>query len=45
MHEDATRCDLCRIETLKRLLMLREYLVRTVDDPDCVLPYSYRNPS
>lgn len=25
-----------------RMLMLREYLGRTMDDPDCVLPYTYR---
>jgi len=42
VHEDATHCDLCRLETFKRMLMLREYLVRTMDDPHCELPYTYR---
>lgn len=41
-HEDATHCDLCRLETFKRMLMLREYLVGTMEDEMCVLPYRYR---
>lgn len=42
VHEDATHCDLCRLETFTRMLMLREYLVRTMQDETCVLPYTYR---
>ena len=42
IQEEATHSDLCRIETFKRMLLLKEYLARTMDDPKCVLPYKYR---
>lgn len=42
VHEDASLCDECGLASLKRMLMLREYLVRTMDDETCELPYKYR---
>ncbi len=42
VHEDATHCDSCRPETVKRMLVLRDNLMRTMDEPDCVLPYTTR---
>jgi len=42
VRADATRCDECRLAALERMVMLREYLGRTIDDPRCELPYKYR---
>jgi hypothetical protein len=42
VHEDATTCDECRLDTLERMVLLREYLERTMDDETCELPYKYR---
>jgi hypothetical protein len=37
-----TTCFECQMRTLERMMMLREYLIRTIDDPECVLPYTDR---
>ena len=42
VHEDATHCDLCRLVTFKRMLLLKEYCARTMDGEPCVLPHTYR---
>ena len=42
VREDDMECALCRLETRKRMVMLYEYLVRTIDEKECVLPYTYR---
>lgn len=42
MVVDATLCEECRFAALERMLVLREYLVRTMDDPTCELPYQHR---
>jgi hypothetical protein len=36
---NATTCDDCRMRTLVRMQLLREYLVRTMEEPHCELPY------
>jgi hypothetical protein len=35
----ATTCDDCRMRTRVRMQLLREYLVRTMEEPHCELPY------
>jgi hypothetical protein len=39
---DATLCDECRLAGLERILMLREYLLRTIDDEKCEWPFKDR---
>lgn len=40
--EGASLCDECQLDSRERMLMLWEYLVRTIEDPTCKLPYTYR---
>ena len=40
--EDASLCDECRLAALDRMLVLREYLARTVSNETCAMPYKYR---
>lgn len=35
-------CFECRLRTVERMIILREYLIRTIDDPVCVLPCTDR---
>lgn len=39
---NSTLCDECRFAELERILMLRGYLLRSIDDETCELPFKDR---